>query len=174
MKTKTIVAGMAVVAAGFAFTAFGQGGRDAFLQQQAYEAVQRVSGQVDVLESNQNALAERVRKLEGGGGEVAALKSEIDALKFEISRLRTEMKSQRQEIVNDLLKRINAQEKARPKTPPAPVGPRSQGTYTVQAGDTLSLIAQAFGTTVSRLKEMNHLKSDMLKIGQKLSVPESK
>ena len=46
--------------------------------------------------------------------------------------------------------------------------------YTVQAGDTLSLIAQAFNTTVSKLRQMNGLKSDMLRIGQKLTVPADK
>ena len=38
-------------------------------------------------------------------------------------------------------------------------------------GDTLSLVADAFGTRVSTIKEMNGLKSDMLRVGQKLKVP---
>ena len=41
----------------------------------------------------------------------------------------------------------------------------------VQSGDTLSLIAKAFGTTVQKIKDMNGMKSDALKIGQKLNVP---
>ncbi|MCR5413738.1 MAG: LysM peptidoglycan-binding domain-containing protein [Kiritimatiellae bacterium] len=175
---KNTVAGLAVLLAGAAFAAppqhgsRGESGREAFIVNQAYESVQRVSGQVDILEANQNALAERVARLESGGGEVAAIKAEIDALRSDISRLRSEMRSQRQEIVDDLLKRIKASERSRPRTPPPAPAPASQGTYTVQAGDTLSLIAQAFGTTVSRIKEMNNLKSDMLRVGQKLTVPE--
>ena len=39
------------------------------------------------------------------------------------------------------------------------------------AGDNLSLIARAFCTTVDKIKEMNSLKSDNLRIGQKLMVP---
>ena len=42
------------------------------------------------------------------------------------------------------------------------------GTYTVQKGDTLGKIAQKFGTTVAKLREQNHLKSDMIYVGQKL------
>ena len=42
----------------------------------------------------------------------------------------------------------------------------------MKAGDTLSLIAEAFGTTVPKIKEMNGLKSDMLRIGQKIMVPQ--
>jgi murein DD-endopeptidase MepM/ murein hydrolase activator NlpD len=45
-------------------------------------------------------------------------------------------------------------------------------TYTVQAGDTLSLIAQRYHTTVATLKQLNGLgNSDLIQIGQKLIVP---
>lgn len=152
------------------------GGRDAFMKQQALIEVQRLGGQLDVLESNQNALAERVRRLEGGGGEVATLKAEVDALRSDIARLRAEMRNQRAEIVNDIVGRIQAEERKRARqAPPAPQPQppaEARGTYTVQPGDTLSLIAQAFGTTVGRLKEINNLRGDNLRVGQKLSVPE--
>lgn len=148
----------------------GSGGRDAFMRQQAFEEVQRVAGQVDVLENNQAALAERVSRLERGGGEVDALKAEIDALRAELARLRAEMGAQRKEIVSDIVKRIPKNEPAPAPAPqPAHTGPREE--YVVQPGDTLSLIAQAFGTTVGKVKEMNNLRSDMLRPGQKLFVP---
>lgn len=152
------------------------GGREVFMKQQAYAEAQRLSGQFDVLESNQAALAERVRRLEQGGGEIASLKADLQALRADLNRLRAEMESQRREIVNDLLKRIDENERKRQRvTPPAPpptTVPEVRGQYVVQPGDTLSLIAQAFGTTVSRIKEMNKLQSDALRVGQKLMVPD--
>ena len=42
--------------------------------------------------------------------------------------------------------------------------------YFVKKGDTLSGIAQKHKTTVSKLKKLNHLKSDNLQIGQKLKL----
>jgi peptidoglycan DL-endopeptidase LytE len=42
--------------------------------------------------------------------------------------------------------------------------------YTVKSGDSLSLIAKKYKTTVAQLKSWNGLKSDMLKIGQQLKV----
>lgn len=168
MKTKTIAI-CAAVAAAAAF-ANQPGGRDAFLKQQAYEEMQRVSGQIDVLESNMASISERVSKLERGGGEIAALKAEIDALKSEISRLKGEMQTQRKEIVSDIVKRIPPPQPVRQSAPP-PVHPGEVSEYTVQRGDTLSLISQAFSTTVSKLKELNSLKNDNLRIGQKLFVP---
>ena len=44
-------------------------------------------------------------------------------------------------------------------------------TYIVKKGDTLSKIAKRQGTTVTKLKRTNRLKSDLIKIGQKLELP---
>ena len=42
--------------------------------------------------------------------------------------------------------------------------------YRVKKGDTLSKIAKKYGTTVDKLKKLNHLKSDMIREGQVLTV----
>ncbi|MGD7652371.1 MAG: N-acetylmuramoyl-L-alanine amidase [Verrucomicrobiales bacterium] len=44
------------------------------------------------------------------------------------------------------------------------------GTYVVRKGDTLSEIAQRFGTSVRTLKQSNRLRSDIIRVGQKLTV----
>lgn len=45
------------------------------------------------------------------------------------------------------------------------------GTYTVKSGDNLGSIAKLHGTTVAKLREANGLKTDQIKVGQKLKVP---
>jgi LysM repeat protein len=50
----------------------------------------------------------------------------------------------------------------------------SKVTVTVKAGDSLSKIAQANGTTIAALRSANKLSSDDLKLGQVLSIPGSK
>ena len=45
-------------------------------------------------------------------------------------------------------------------------------TYVVKSGDTLSRIAQHNGTTVAKIKQLNQLKSDLIKVGQKLQLPD--
>ena len=47
----------------------------------------------------------------------------------------------------------------------------TEGFYTVRRGDTLYSIARMFGTTPQELISANNLSSDLLVIGQQLSVP---
>ena len=75
------------------------------MQQQAYAEMQRVSGQVDVLQSNLGDLQRRVGALEGGG-DSRGIRQELDALKAAVAELRRELQSQRGEIVKDLSRRI--------------------------------------------------------------------
>ena len=148
--------------------------KDNFMQQQAYAEMQRVSGQIDVLQSNFNELSRRVSGLENRG-DSESLKAEIAALKNAVAELRRELQQQRGEIVKDLSGRISKiQQQSAP--PPQPrverkvfTGPHVE--YTVQSGDSLFLIAKAFNVSVSEIREMNNLKGNNLKVGQKLNIP---
>lgn len=46
----------------------------------------------------------------------------------------------------------------------------NNNTYIVKSGDSLSVIAQKYDTTVDTLKQVNNLKTDTIKIGQKLII----
>ncbi|SFC23519.1 peptidoglycan endopeptidase LytE [Bacillus sp. OV322] len=52
--------------------------------------------------------------------------------------------------------------------------PALADTYIVKSGDSLSKIASAHHITVTKLKQMNKLTSDSLRINQKLTVPDNK
>lgn len=56
---------------------------------------------------------------------------------------------------------------------PTPGPDTSTISYTVQAGDSLWLIAQRYGTTVNAIKQANGLTGDALQIGQVLRIPVS-
>ena len=49
-------------------------------------------------------------------------------------------------------------------------GSASGGSYVVRAGESLSVIARRNGTSVAQLKRLNRLKSDRIRIGQRLRV----
>lgn len=186
-----IFAGLAIAAA-IPVCAQQMSGRDAFLRQQAYEEMQRVSGQVDVLQNNQEELVNRMGKFEQAREEIENLKAEIAGLRATVEELKRQLSAQRGEIVRDLMNRMDAAEKERNRRekerekeqkarlpPPPPPSSSSHSkdyngptkTYTVVGGDTLSMIAEAFHTKVSVLKSLNNLKNDNLRIGQKLVVP---
>ncbi len=143
----------------------------AFLKEQAYAEMQRVGGQIDVLQNNCEDLQRRIGKLESKSDQL--MRSEIDALKSAVADLRKQMSEQRSEIVKELsakLVKLQGETKANPEPKAVEItGPHYE--YTVQSGDSLYLIAKAFNTTVAKIKTMNALKSDNLKIGQKLNVP---
>lgn len=63
---------------------------------------------------------------------------------------------------------------AAPPAAPAPVPAARAGTgteYVVQAGDTLSGLAVKFRVTVAAIRSANGLKSDVIRVGQKLVIP---
>ena len=176
---KAVFIAAAAVAVAPLAAAPGASPREDFLREQAYAEMQRVTGQIDVLQANLDELASRVARLEKARAENDGLRAEIAALKAANAELRSKTQSIRSEIVADLTKRLAAmQRELAPPAPPPP--PKQQKTspaqqphreYVVQAGDSLSLIAAAFKTTVPRIKEMNGLKSDILRIGPKLMLP---
>ena len=58
------------------------------------------------------------------------------------------------------------------RTPAAvPQAPSTATSYTVKSGDTLSGIASRFGTTATRIRNLNDLNSDVIRIGQVLKLP---
>ena len=119
---KTFKMASAAICVAVSMAAAGQG-RDDFMRQQAYAEMQRVSGQVDVLQSNLGDLQHRVGKLEGGG-DIRGVRQEIDALKAAVAELRREMQSQRVEIVKELSAKFATMIKAATPPPPPPPQPR--------------------------------------------------
>ena len=182
MKKNTVwmMAALAALAARTAVADTTIGPRELAIGRQVYAEMQRVSGQVDVMQSSLDDLSQRVARIEGGKGEAQAVRGEIDSLKAEIAAVRREMQKMRQDIVSEMTQKVieivkkNGAAQAAARATPPPAAPTYSGPckeYVVEKGDTLSMIAQAFRTTVPKLREMNGLKGDNLRIGQKLLVP---
>ena len=190
MKTSVLVTALALAAlSGLAQDTAAA--RAAYQQQQALAEVPRLVQQFDLLVQNQDAIVARLVKLEGTDAtgdvraEIAALKAEIAELR---ASLRREQDAMRAEIVRDLSGRLarmapppapapasaapRASAPPRRAAPPAPAPGVKYYEYAVEKGQTLSLIAEGFGTTVPKILAANPgLKPNMLRVGQKIVVP---
>ena len=193
MKRKIIGSLFAVVALG-ASAQDAASARAAYQERQALAEVPRLVQQFDQLAANQDEIVQRLLKVESGSGTEAALRAEIEALRAEVAELkasiRREQDAMRREIVADLAKRISTltppapppapapvytaaparAPAATPPPPPAEIGPHYE--YIVEKGQTLSLIAEGFRTTVPKILAANPgLKPNLLRVGQKLIIP---
>jgi len=188
MKTRLLA--MAALAA--ACNAQQPDARAAYQQQQAVQEVQRLAQQFDQLAANVDQLSSRMSKLEGGSS-TADLNAEISGLKAQVAELKREQENMRREIVAEISRKM-AGLLAQRQPPPAPPAPSVQtgratsspskpaaqhatpdGPYyehVVEKGQTLSLIAKGYETTVSKILAANpNLKPNTLRPGQKIIVP---
>ena len=165
--------------------------RAAYQQRQAIQEVQRLSSQFDQLQNGMESLSSRMSRIESSNTS-GDLKAEIGALRSELNEVRRRQDALRGEIVAELSKKMaDLIAKSRPPAPPpaavshtrksatqaapqeaAPSGPT--GPYfehVVESGETLSYIAKECKTTVQKIKQYSGIKSDNLRVGQKLLIP---
>lgn len=131
----------------------------------AEERVNRLKGQVDSMEMENARLMQEVQQLRS---EVRSYSSQISQLNSNMQALEAKQAREAQEVINrveGLLKKSVAPRTAAPS--------RGAGhEHVVEAGHTLSAIAQAYGTSVDAIKKANNLKSDSIYVGQKLFIPQ--
>ena len=190
MKIKNVFVFATVLSAAMMARADVASARASFQQQRAVQEVERLKQEFDLMNDKQEAIAERLIKVEGAvsqAGDTSDLRAEFAALKASIAELRRSQENLRSEIVRDLSKKIASIPAPRASTPPpaqtsssssrkpqAPAAPSYSGSYyehVVEAGQNLSMIAKGYDTTVRKIKEANNMKNDVLRVGQKLIIP---
>jgi nucleoid-associated protein YgaU len=137
--------------------------------------------------SNEDRLLqmERQRRIDGRietlEMEIARIGRELDLLRSQLEQRCAAIEQKSEEDKRELVARLTTQlEKLIKQSAPAPAPASSGNSYSgygiehsVQPGETLSTIAQAYGVTIKKLIEINQLKNpDRLQVGQKLFIPE--
>jgi N-acetylmuramoyl-L-alanine amidase len=130
------------------------------------ERVQRLQAQVESMETENARLMQEIQQLRqeigSFSGQLAQLNSSMGSLEAKQAR-----------EMNELIKRVESLLKKSVAARPAPAPSRGAGReHVVEAGHTLSAIAQAYGTSVKAIQDANNLKSDNIYVGQKLFIPE--
>lgn len=98
---------------------------------------------------------------------VDALRREIESAKAEHERLRSEIVSGVEGLLKDRFAKASAQQPRRQQ-----MQQLSGYEHKVEAGQSLSTIAHSYGVSVSKIKEANSLKSDVIRVGQILFIPD--
>lgn len=195
MKIHAIALSVAAGAAIMSASSLAQDdARSAYQMRQAVQEVQRLSSQFDQMQNGMESISARMNRLErsNSSGDV---KAEIGAIRAELNELKRRQESMRGEIVAEISKKMAeliAKNRPAPPPPPtpsarggkssrastapqpdaAPTGPT--GPYfehVVEPGETLSYIAKECNTTIQKIKQYSGLKSDNLRVGQKLLIP---
>ena len=158
----------------------GQSGTaQAFAQQaQALREIQRslmtLSARVEAIEQQQSLLVSRLGTLERSGNPVT--KDELAALRADLNTAKASHAQLREAIVDDLSKRIAALAEKRDmeeRKAREAAAQRSGYNHTVEAGQTLSAIAKAYGVSQKAIMQANRLTdASKLRVGQKLFIPD--
>lgn len=130
------------------------------------ERVQRLQSQVEAVEAENGRLMQEVRQLREV---VGSYNSQLAQLGSNMQALESKQAREMQELIKRVERLIGKIAQPRP-APPSHQGPGRE--HVVQKGHTLSAIAIAYGTTVDAIKKANNLKSDTIRVGQTLFIPE--
>lgn len=146
------------------------------------EVIGNMTQQTKLLQDDNARLDSKVQEL---NRKVAEVERENQAIKREMEEIKKMLKNDAssRDASNAAMRKLTDQiEKMSqtPITPPAP--PKAKSTtgaaeagnyeeYVVSQGATLSAVAQAYGVSVKEIMRVNNLKSDRLRVGQKLLIP---
>jgi LysM repeat protein len=132
----------------------------------AAENMHRMQGKVESTEMESGRMAQELQQLRG---EVRSLNSQVSQLKASMKSLDAKQAREMQELIRRVEGLLKKSVASRPPSKPSHGAGRE---HVVESGHTLSAIASAYGTTVSAIKKANNLKSDNIRVGQKLFIPE--
>lgn len=147
-------------------------------RQQQLREVDMLKAKVESSDLHLQQLYTRIDRLEAAQREAGNTAAETAALRRDIDQLRAERESLKREVVDELsremAKLLAAQSAAASRSSSSRGSSSRQSGYEhkVQAGQTLSQIAVEYKVPVARIKEANDLKSDVIRVGQVLFIPD--
>ncbi|MBN2163712.1 MAG: LysM peptidoglycan-binding domain-containing protein [Pontiellaceae bacterium] len=130
------------------------------------ERFYKLQGQLNSIEMENGRLAQEVQQLRE---ELRKSGSSLSQLNSKLQSVEQKHTQDIQEVIRRVESLINQAVATRPTTTSGR-GPGRE--HVVQKGHTLSVIAQAYGTTVDKIKKANNLTSDTIRVGQTLFIPE--
>ncbi len=137
----------------------------------AEERMRSVQGQVGSMEMQYAQVMQEVQQLRD---QLRSSNNQISQLSSQVSKLSSSMQALEAKQAREMLETLDRVRKIlNESVASTPTASRGSGReHTVDRGHTLSTIAQAYNTTVDKIKKANNLKSDVIVPGQKLFIPD--
>lgn len=157
--------------------------QNAMAQQQAdmeklREDVQRVNEKLNGIELEQQNLARDIGSARGSSKDDGVVRNRLDTLERQVQSLAAAREADRKEIVNKVASIVGSSSGGGSSSSSSS-GRKSGGSaqtgyeHVVEAGQSLSAIAAAYKVSMTSIKKANNMKSDTLRIGQKLFIPKN-
>lgn len=135
------------------------------------ENVQRIQEKINGLELEQQNLQRDLGAMRGSPKEDVVVKNRLDTLERQVQSLAAGRDADRKQIVNQVASIVGSSGSGSGKSSSRGGGLQSGVEHVVESGQTLSAIAAAYKVSASSIKKANSLKSDTLRVGQKLFIP---
>jgi roadblock/LC7 domain-containing protein len=144
--------------------------------QQSERDLARLKAQVEALERHSERLEARLATAEGQAREIGRLRGELLEYREDVKRLQVEMPQKMgatvQKMLTDSQTKTIAQVEKAIASRPAQALKQSGYNHEVASGQTLSLIAREYKTTVNAIMKANNLQSaNNIRVGQTLFIP---
>ena len=133
-------------------------------------------------ESRLNQLDLRIERLEAASrnlssyaslSDLDALRRENESLRAQLAETKASQEQMRSEILSSVKGLLKEQQSRAASTATAAATKAVSGyEHKVEAGQTLSAIANAYGVSVKKIMDANKLKSDAIRVGQVLFIPD--
>lgn len=139
------------------------------------EDIDRLKEKLNGLQLEQQNLTRELDAMHKAPREDLVTRNRLDTLDRQVQALAAARDADRKQIVSDLSHKVAAiVGTSAPATGRGGGGGNESGyEHVVESGQTLSAIAQAYKVSVSAIKKANNLKSDTVRVGQKLFIPKN-
>jgi len=138
------------------------------------ENVQRIQEKINGLELEQQNLQRDMGSMKGAPREDMVVRNRLDTLERQVQSLAAARDADRKQIVNQVATIVGSSgggSSGRSSSGRSSGGTQSGVEHVVESGQTLSAIAVAYKVSASSIKKANSMKSDTLRVGQKLFIP---
>ena len=136
------------------------------------EDMQRLNEKLGGIQLEQQNLAREIEGLRKAPREDLVTKNRLDTLDRQVQALAASRDADRKQIVSDLSHKVAAIVGTSSASSGRGGGGAETGyEHVVESGQTLSTIAAAYKVRVASIKKANNLKSDIVRVGQKLFIP---